>query len=123
MISMNILFILICLHFVADFICQSDWMASNKSSNWDALTLHVIVYSFIFYVYFALHSSFEFALVFSAITAVCHFITDAITSRITSGYFKKENYHNAFVIIGFDQVLHYFQLIVTYYILSIQMGS
>lgn len=36
---------LILLHFLMDFIFQSDWMALNKSKEWWPLIWHVVVYS------------------------------------------------------------------------------
>lgn len=62
-------------HFVADFLLQTNWMAVNKSKRWDALAAHVAVYS----LFFALFWGWQFGL----ITFAAHFVTDAITSRIT----------------------------------------
>jgi|GEM_PF-978891 len=81
---------------------------------------------------------------FMFITFVCHTITDFFTSRLNSRlYAKVEHYramkqeylhesdkwnyydkkqglaaHNFFVSIGFDQLLHYAQLFITYYLLT-----
>lgn len=81
-------------------------------------------------------------LLFVLITFVCHTITDYFTSRLNSRllpkttlvtlntrylggggnemlcYPKGSSHHNFFVSIGFDQVLHYTQLFLTYYFLT-----
>jgi hypothetical protein len=44
-----------------------------------------------------------------------HFITDACTSRLTGYFYKKGDYHNFFVVIGFEQFIHYTCLFVTWY--------
>lgn len=43
---------------------------------------------------------------FFVVTYLAHFVTDAVTSRISSYFYKKGDTHNFFVIIGFDQWLH-----------------
>jgi hypothetical protein len=48
------------------------------------------------------------------ITFVCHTVTDYITSRINSRLWLAQRVHDFFVSIGFDQVLHYTQLYITY---------
>lgn len=58
-------------------------------------------------------------LVFALITFVLHTVTDYFTSRITSKFFnpvdgEDPDFHNGFVVIGFDQVLHHLQLWFTY---------
>ena len=117
-------------HFVGDFLLQTDWMATNKSKRWDALALHCAVYSACFLWRGPL---------FVAGVFVLHFVTDAVTSRITSRFwfFHREdgiweqasyavpkhgrtivnpwtpidsNRHWFFVFIGFDQWLHLLQL-------------
>lgn len=119
---MTIPVLLLAVHFVADFLLQSDWMALNKSKRWDALALHVTVYSACF-----LPWGWPFALG----VWITHFITDAITSRITSRLWfidlypradHSPNYYGAyplyarvdsgkrhwfFVVIGADQLIHY----------------
>jgi hypothetical protein len=58
------------------------------------------------------------------LTFLCHFITDYITSRIVKKRFEDKYYGSpipnlgAFTVIGFDQVLHYAQLFLTYYFLT-----
>lgn len=97
---------LLTIHYIGDFSLQSDWMAVNKSKNWEALFNHVMIYSVLFL-------TFGFKL--WAITLTSHFITDAITSRITAKLWQQEKRHAFFTMIGFDQLLHFYQLILTYW--------
>lgn len=113
--EIKLIFWILITHFVADFLLQTDWQAKNKSSNWDALWYHVLVYSFTIAIlsFPFITEAWQFMALLT-ITGVCHFITDAITSRLVKKYFAKENHHNGFIIIGMDQVFHYVQLILTY---------
>jgi hypothetical protein len=101
-----IVLILLTVHFVADFLLQNDWMAINKSKHWGALTLHVLIYSLAFS-----WLGWKFAL----ITFVTHFITDAITSRMTRAlYYPVFHRHWFFAVIGLDQLIHAWSLTLTY---------
>ena len=138
---------LLLAHFIGDFVCQTDGMAKNKSTSWLWLSLHAAVYAFVLNLwglwFFELGGA---ALLFWAITLVTHFLTDAVTSRITSKlwFFKpvKELYstlgtirvngeyypifaqvggnrHYFFVMIGFDQLIHYWTLAWTLKIVTV----
>lgn len=99
-------FVLICwLHFLGDFILQTDRMAQNKSKLSGWLALHVGVYSTCF-VFFG----WKFVLA----TWLAHFATDYVTSRITSKLWQKNERHWFFVVIGADQALHLTQLALCY---------
>ena len=67
-------------HWFADFICQTDWMAVNKSKRWDALILHVTIYSLVMAVL-------TLSGWFGMVTFVCHLATDAATSRMGRAVF------------------------------------
>lgn len=54
---------------------------------------------------------------FVIVTFFCHTIQDYITSRENAILAKLESKHKFFVSIGFDQFLHFVQLILTYYYL------
>lgn len=126
------LLVLLTLHTVGDFVLQSDWMALNKSKSWRALLWHTGVYSTVFL---------PFGLGFTIITFILHTLQDAITSRITGklwffrplkdfypklGTVKVEgesypiyvpmggNRHYFFVMIGLDQLIHFWSLAWTY---------
>ena len=60
----------------------------------------------------------SFAWYFVIITFICHTVTDYFTSRLNSKLWAKGDVHNFFVSVGFDQVLHYAQLFLTYKILA-----
>jgi hypothetical protein len=127
MLILQILF----AHWISDFVLQSGWMATNKSKNWLALGSHVVVYTasmgFLMLIFGSIVAA-AFSTTISgaimiitplafvkwiALNGALHFITDAITSRITARLWKKNDMHNFFVVVGFDQFIHYSCLIIT----------
>lgn len=123
MISIPVALLIIAIHFFADFMCQSDEMAVNKSKSNYWLTIHVTVYStvtFLGWLFCFFQPSYEYMasqyLEFTLFIFATHWITDYCTSRLSSKYFGKNEYHWGFVVVGFDQVLHYIQLLSAYYI-------
>lgn len=123
-IKMTILtiFCFLVIHWVADFIFQTDKDAKGKSSNMGHLLSHTTSYTLTWFVcgfvYAVLTaSSAVYLLYFCIITFISHTITDYYTSRLNSYLWKKGDTHNFFVSIGFDQILHYMQLFLTYKLL------
>jgi hypothetical protein len=108
-------------HWIADFVLQSDNMAKGKSKSFYWLTVHVYVYT----LFMAFTTLFLVGIMFNPITwfswltlnGVAHWMTDFFTSRCSSFYFTKGDYHNGFVVVGFDQFIHLVFLIVTAVIL------
>lgn len=119
---------LLLLHFLGDFLLQSDWMALHKSKHWDPLVIHAGVYSLCFLPFFGWW--------FVGVTFITHALTDFCTSRLTSKlwfidllepidddrldyptfefarvYPRKR--HWFFVVIGFDQLIHFTTLALT----------
>ncbi len=132
---MLIPFLIVLIHWIADFVFQAEEWANNKSKNNIALYKHVITYSTLWLLPICLilgierpHETTEWyvysTLIFFVLTFCCHFITDYITSRIVSKKFANEEYGSpipntgAFTVIGFDQVLHYAQLFLTFHLLT-----
>lgn len=107
------------VHFVFDFILQSHKMATNKSKSNKWLTKHVAVYTgglFVSYVWFLVSGfilTYPMFIGWVLLNGVLHWITDYFTSRKTSKYFGEGDYHNGFVVVGFDQLIHYACLIGT----------
>lgn len=100
------------VHYVADFIFQTNWMALNKSKSNLALLSHVATYSVLLFVglslYFGLTSN-VFLLVL--INGFAHFTTDYITSRMNAYFWTHEKRSYFWWTIGGDQFLHQSTLI------------
>lgn len=115
---MGLITILI-IHWIADFVFQSHEMASTKSDNFTSLLKHTGTYSGVFFFGLLIISAFLnnvdlfFLIKFTFITFIAHTITDYYTSKAHKELWAKKDYHNFFVSIGFDQLLHFIQLFVT----------
>lgn len=133
------IFAIITIHWVADFVLQTDKQAKGKSKNWGDLLTHTGVYSLVwlsiggciylqqFKPYNPTHNDtmniywqhwIPRGLLFVLITFIIHTITDYFTSRLNSKLWAKGDVHNFFVSVGFEQVLHYVQLFTTYHLLT-----
>ena len=137
------IFSIIIIHWFADFVLQTDKQAKDKSKNWSDLLEHTLSYSTIWFIVgnllWILYDDIWIGAKFALITFIAHTITDYFTSRLNSKLipkreyahnygnvidkysffrYKTENWHNFFVSVGFDQVLHYIQLFLTYYYLK-----
>lgn len=135
MIKLWEVFAIIFIHWVGDFVFQSDWQAKNKSKSNKALLQHITSYTTIWAAFilgcilvalltdpFGTTTTNDLIwtakwLPFLSITFIAHFITDYFTSRLNSRLWAEGKVHNFFVSIGFDQILHYVQLLLTYYLL------
>lgn len=106
--------ILVWLHFIADFILQSDKVAKNKSKSNKTLAFHCSIYAM---------PLLWFGPLFASINGVLHFLTDWITSRWCSKLYYKGERHWFFVVIGFDQALHLTALILTYVTIGEEYGN
>ena len=109
MISIWIIMFIFWLHFIADFVFQTDEVAIKKSSSNLVLTYHVMVYILPF--------ALIFGPAFAVINFVLHWLTDFFSSRATTKLYKAGERHWFFVVIGLDQALHYTALFGTYYLL------
>jgi len=135
---MLVAFVLIVIHYIADFMFQTENQAVGKSKSFEKLINHTFTYTVVFYVFFLLwfliglamnwnlgwslsgsHMYWFFPIIF-----VTHTIIDYFTSKITSKKFEKKQFYTgipnigAFSIIGLDQVLHYATIFATYYLLT-----
>lgn len=109
------LFLLILIvHFLADFAMQTHEQATKKGEGWKVwnkwLFYHVGVYTLIWGVFYwivPLDHSVGGWLAFMLVIGIPHYIVDWVTSRLSKPFFKSGDFHNGFVVVGFDQVLHY----------------
>jgi uncharacterized protein DUF3307 len=98
---------LLAVHWVADFVCQTHWQASNKSKRTDALSYHVATYTMVLLMAsLAIFGRSWMVIGFVMLNGVLHLATDGVTSRISSKLYAKQDWHNFFVVIGFDQLIH-----------------
>jgi len=119
MISFSTLIFILLIHFLADFGLQTHDQATSKSTSIKWLTYHVGVYSIMWlFAAFYYFGALDLALKFALITFFFHWVTDFVTSRIGKPFWDKQDFHNGFVVVGFDQVLHYVQLVLTLLILE-----
>jgi hypothetical protein len=123
---------LMVLHFIADFMCQNQWMATNKSKRLGPLWAHVGVYTgvmwFLGMLYWPIlkpNLTLGNWTMFCLVTGLIHCFVDFNTSRMNSWMWNKvETYkkqgwnggvdrwvHWFFVGIGFDQLIHTFCLV------------
>lgn len=121
-LSVNFVFALLLTHWVADFVCQNRWMATNKCSNMLALSMHVMIYTLVLGSLMALSPMFgsdKSAIFFGwvLLNGALHFVTDFFTSKATKFLYAFENKHYFFTMIGFDQLIHYGSLLYTYQLL------
>lgn len=116
MININIVILIIVIHWMADFVFQTDWMAKNKSKSWKALLLHTGVYS-LAWLPFSIITFGPNGWKFLVATFIAHTLTDYFTSRLNGKLWAENKIHYFFVSVGFDQILHYIQLLITYYLL------
>ena len=130
-------FYIVVIHFIADFIFQAEEWATNKSKNIVPLVMHTFTYTLVWMIPagFLFSSPCDFSPIFGrcadipklftflGITFFAHTVTDYFTSKVVSKKFAKGEYGSpipnfgAFTVIGFDQVLHYAQLFLTYHLL------
>lgn len=135
MIPINIILIILVIHWMADYVLQSTSWINNMSKNGIDLFLHSLSYSVIWMFGATLLFSFpcnESILgvcidikklgAFIGITFILHSVVDYITSK----FINKSTSHNktntlninTAILIGFDHTLHYIQLMLTYLLLS-----
>ncbi len=96
------------VHWMADFILQSDYVAKNKSKSMLVLAQHCLIYGGVMFLVF----NWQYAL----FNALVHYIVDFFTSRLNSYLWNKKDVHNFFLVIGFDQLLQYVCLFTSYFL-------
>ena len=124
MTTIQLIILIIIVHFLADFALQTHEQATNKGegnsliNKW--LFYHVGVYTLIWsvvYLILPVHPLLETIpllvrlFIFSVCVFIPHYLTDWCTSRIGKPFWKNKDLHNGFTVVGFDQVIHYLCLI------------
>ena len=116
MIPLSTTLYILLTHWFADFVLQSNWMAQNKSKQWDALLAHIGMYTLPFLCISAIiFHDWQVAIYWALFNGLAHGAVDYVTSRITSNLYAKGRIHDFFICIGFDQLIHIATLLVSYY--------
>lgn len=128
--NLGLIILILAIHWVADFLLQTDEEATNKSSSFKALLSHTTTYAIVWFTLLLIMGVFgsaggplgasyaAFLMKFTFITFVSHTAIDYYTSKAHADLWKKEKRHEFFVSIGFDQLLHYIQLFATFILLK-----
>lgn len=119
MISLKVVVLLLLVHWLADFVLQTHQQATNKSTSTEWLTAHVLTYTFCMGILsYVLFDNLISMMLFTGITFGTHWGTDYITSRLGKPFWENKDFHNGFVVVGADQVIHYLCLFGAYKLLS-----
>ena len=111
-------------------------MAKNKSKSNIALSVHIATYTasmmivvcfpIIIFTYFnpiytsdAFLSNIVSLFIWALINGVFHFMTDFYTSKWSSRLYQANDFHNFFVVVGLDQMIHYLCLFATFPVLQV----
>jgi hypothetical protein len=129
-------FIILVVHYIADFIFQTEEMGVSKSKSFFILLKHTFVYTLVFYSAFIIIGiydgvigldGFEITLkwfLFFPITFITHTLVDFLSTKIKSKQFINKQFYTKglnfgfFSMIGLDQVIHYGILFLTYYFVT-----
>ena len=95
---------IIWIHFVADFILQSNHIATNKSKYIMCLVEHCCIYALPFFI---------LGIKYALMNSLLHFVIDFSTSRIATYYYGRNRRRAFFITIGCDQAIHMTCLILT----------
>ena len=125
-INIWVVLAILSIHWFADFVLQTDKQAKGKSKNMDDLIAHTTIYSIVFMVGICFlwgngHSTYFYvtnSILFGIITYAIHTVQDYFTSRLNSKLWVAGKVHLFFVSVGFDQLLHFAQLLLTYQLLK-----
>ncbi len=120
MIDIYTIIAILFAHWVADFICQTQYMALNKAKSLKALGLHALAYTIamLFLLAPILTSGNGTMIgVFTSwilINGFLHGAVDFVSSKATSYQYNRGRMSNFYNIIGFDQFVHAVILFSTY---------
>jgi len=118
----EMIYIILIGHYVSDFLCQTDWMALNKSSNNKALLLHIGAYTasligavwFLMLVASPISIGLNQLIAWGALNGAIHLVTDYISSRMSKRAYESGNLRRFWAIVGADQLAHYVALVATW---------
>lgn len=125
--TLTVVMVLLFIHWVSDFLTQTDWQANNKSKSWKALLTHTGIYTITMGIGINICEASDLfnpkywysILIFIGVMFISHTIIDYKSSRVTSKLYEEGDIRSFFDIIGLDQYAHYFTIFVSYSLLYI----
>jgi len=102
--EISLLLLIVWVHFIADFILQTNYIALNKSKYTECLLIHCGIYSVPFLI---------FGLEYALLNGVLHFVVDYFSSAITTVFYATDKRRYFWVTIGCDQAIHMTCLVLT----------
>lgn len=116
MIVIHSIILILFVHWIADFIVQTDYQGKNKSKSNLVLSRHILSYSLVMFLLALIVFDIDYpkALVFTVLNGLLHFSVDYISSRCTYYFYSQENMKGFWTIIGLDQFLHVMILIYSF---------
>lgn len=122
MLNTNHLFYLLLLHFVADFICQSNMSITHRGKDFGWLLVHIVGYVLTFFagmmlgvLFLGFSAIMVFKLTLTILTV--HSFVDFCLGKITSHFWEMKQHRWAFVIMGAEQIFHIILLICIFQLL------
>jgi hypothetical protein len=111
-----VVFVLLFIHWIGDFLFQTSAMATQKATSIKWLSIHVTVYTatLLFFSVWLLDT--EIAIQFSLLNGALHWITDFFTSKLMARYLQRPRIY--YPLMGFDQLIHQGCLLYSFHQLS-----
>lgn len=105
--SFQLIMSVLVVHWVGDFVFQTEWQVRNKAKCLYALLSHTGMYALVItaFAFFVLPP--VLALAWAILNWFLHFLTDVVVSRCTKYFWNKRQYQNLILTIGVDQIIHY----------------
>lgn len=107
--SLIAILVIIIIHFLGEFVLQSQVMVVNKSESLPWLFVHCLTYSILFL---------PFGVAFVFVTFCLHMLVDYFTSKAYMSMIRQIKPREQTLVFGADQALHMLCLVSTYYLLK-----
>lgn len=111
---MGVVVWILLVHYVGDFLLQTQKQAENKSKSNEWLTYHVISYTAMLLIGGMIMEVSLNMFYWVMINGFLHWCTDWATSRATAELWKLQKIRPFFWVIGLDQLVHTACLLCTY---------
>ena len=109
--------ILISVHLLADFLFQTSAYSEKKRKKLKPLLLHCFIYFIVFEIVLLLILQFKKAIFLGMIISIFHFLINFIKNKLEKSFPQRRL---QIWIFSINQLIHFFIIIVIYYILNLE---